>query len=184
VQNVGGDAYSIRALHSGKSLDVVNSSTAVGADINQWTYNGGNNQKWRIESVGGGYYRIVSVNSSKCVDVVGASTSDGAQINQYTCSGATNQSFTLQFLSSSTSRIAGEEELQSDLNVYPNPSTSTFTIEEAGAFIFSVKDNLGQLKDSGKGENKASFGKNLAPGIYIVEVKSDTGNKVVKIIKN
>jgi mannan endo-1,4-beta-mannosidase len=184
VQNVGGNAYSIKALHSGKSLDVVNASTADGADINQWTYNAGNNQKWRIESVGGGYYRIVSVNSSKCVDVVGASTADGVQINQYTCSGANNQAFTLQFLSSSTSRIAGEEELQSDLNVYPNPSTSIFTIEEAGVFTFSVKDNLGQVKDSGKGKNKVSFGENLSTGVYIVEVESESGNKVVKIIKN
>ncbi len=83
--------YRLTARHSGKVMDVVGASTANNAEVKQYSWNGGANQKWRFEDVGGGYYRLVSQNSGKCLDVASASTADGANIIQYTCSSGTNQ---------------------------------------------------------------------------------------------
>jgi len=83
--------YRLTARHSGKVIDVINASTANNAEVKQWSWNGGGNQKWAFEDAGGGYFRIVNLNSGKCLDVAGASTADGANIIQYTCGGGTNQ---------------------------------------------------------------------------------------------
>ncbi|MFG1694347.1 RICIN domain-containing protein [Nonomuraea sp. NPDC049309] len=86
-----GPAYRITARHSGKVMDVVGASTADNAEIKQYAWNGGGNQKWYVEDAGDGYHRIVSVGSGKCLDVASASTADGANIIQYTCTGGANQ---------------------------------------------------------------------------------------------
>ncbi len=182
VTSLGSGQYSIRALHSGKGLDVTNASLADGADINQWTYSGGNNQKWRIESVGSGYYRIVSVNSGKCIDVVGASIANSAAINQYTCNGATNQSFQFTYLSGA--RLAADESSEdSPATVYPNPAPTTFTLEKAGTFDYSIYNVLGKSLENGQAMDKVITGQTLQPGLYLIRVKSEKGSQTLKLIK-
>jgi endoglucanase len=83
--------YRITARHSGKVMDVVSSSTADSAEIKQYGWNGGGNQKWAFQDAGGGHFRIVNQNSGECLDVASASTADSANIVQYTCGGGTNQ---------------------------------------------------------------------------------------------
>ncbi len=90
---VSGATYYITARHSGKALDVANVSTADGANVHQWSYVGGNNQKWVVTSLGSGYYSIINVNSGKSLDVTGGpgATGDGVNIQQWSYVGGTNQ---------------------------------------------------------------------------------------------
>jgi hypothetical protein len=83
--------YRVTARHSGKVMDVIGASTANNAEVKQWTYNGGGNQKWQFQDAGGGYVRVVNQNSGRCLDVANASVADGANIIQYTCGTGTNQ---------------------------------------------------------------------------------------------
>lgn len=83
--------YRIINRNSDKALDVNGGSTANGASVIQWTWNGGNNQQWQIVDNGGGYYRIINRNSSKALDVNGGSTSNGATVIQWTWNGGNNQ---------------------------------------------------------------------------------------------
>jgi hypothetical protein len=83
--------YRITARHSGKVLDVVSASTTNSAEVKQYGWNGGGNQKWEFQDAGGGYLRIINQHSGKCLDVASASTADNANIVQYTCGGGTNQ---------------------------------------------------------------------------------------------
>ncbi|WP_173152752.1 RICIN domain-containing protein [Phytohabitans suffuscus] len=83
----------IKALHSGKCLDVVGGSTSDGARIQQWTCNLSTQQIWRTETVDGYRFRLVNAKSGKCLDVQSASTADGAVVQQWTCTGAANQVF-------------------------------------------------------------------------------------------
>jgi endoglucanase len=83
--------YRVTARHSGKVMDVIGASTSDSAEVKQWTYNGGMNQKWAFQDVGGGFFRLVNLNSGKCLDVSGASTADGANIIQFSCGSGTNQ---------------------------------------------------------------------------------------------
>jgi hypothetical protein len=93
VVGSGGGAtyYRITARHSGKVMDVTGASTANNAEVKQWSWNGGGNQRWAFEEAGGGYVRIVSQHSGKCLDVANGSTADGANIIQYTCGSGSNQ---------------------------------------------------------------------------------------------
>lgn len=96
----------IDAAHSGKSLDVKERSLADGAPIHQWTFGGGNNQRWVLRDwAGDGRYEIVSVASDKCLDIAGRSTANGAKLQQWTCQGADNQRFTLRAAGSGTYNV-------------------------------------------------------------------------------
>ncbi|KUO16206.1 hypothetical protein AQJ91_36875 [Streptomyces dysideae] len=86
----------VQARHSGKCADVVSSSTADGAAVQQWSCWGGDNQQWQVQSVGFGYYQIVARHSAKCLDVSSASTDDGAAIIQWTCHRHNNQQWELR----------------------------------------------------------------------------------------
>ena len=85
--------YRLTNRNSGKVADVAGQSTADGARVKQYPWNGGNNQQWQFQDAGGGYFRIVGRQSDKCLDVVSASTADGAQIDIWTCNGGQNQQF-------------------------------------------------------------------------------------------
>jgi ricin-type beta-trefoil lectin protein/glycosyl hydrolase family 43 len=83
--------YRITNRNSGKVMDAVSASTANNAEIKQYAWNGGGNQRWEFQDAGSGYFRIVNQNSGKCLDVASSSTADGGNIIQYTCGGGTNQ---------------------------------------------------------------------------------------------
>jgi len=65
------------------ALNVSGASTANGAAIIQWPYDGNDNSKWQFIPTDSGYYKIVSVNSGKCLVVQGASTANGALLVQW-----------------------------------------------------------------------------------------------------
>ena len=94
VTSLGGGQYSIRPVHSAKSIDVAGNSTADGANVHQWAYGGGNNQKFTIVDAGSGQYNIKPVHSGKCVEVAGNSTADGANVQQWGCVGSNSQKWT------------------------------------------------------------------------------------------
>lgn len=83
--------YAIRSVSSGKFLDVPGGSLNNGAQIQQYDWNGGTNQKWQIIEVENGWYKIVSEASGKVLDVPGGSLLNGIHIQQYTDNGGTNQ---------------------------------------------------------------------------------------------
>ncbi|WP_395805465.1 RICIN domain-containing protein [Archangium minus] len=87
------------AQHSGKCLDVSNSGTANGTNIQQWGCNGTNAQAFRLEAASGGNYTLVNVNSGKCVDVSSSGTADGTNIQLWECNGTNAQVFRLSPLS-------------------------------------------------------------------------------------
>lgn len=90
--------YMITNKNSGKLLEVAGASTADGANVQQWTNNGNNCQRWRLEDAGGGYYRIVNVNSGKLLEVANASTADGANVQQWPNNGNYCQQWKLNSL--------------------------------------------------------------------------------------
>lgn len=91
---VSGGTYKLVNRASGKALDVNNSSTADGADVIQWGYSGGNNQKWVLTDTGNGY-KIINANSGKALDVYKSSLEDGTDVIQWTDKGQTNQRWNL-----------------------------------------------------------------------------------------
>jgi hypothetical protein len=93
--NVADGNYSIKNYNSGKCLDVPNSSTSVGVQIQQYTCNGSNAQKYQLAHIADGYYKIVNINSGLALHVQNFLTGDNAQIQQYDPHSGDNQLFTL-----------------------------------------------------------------------------------------
>jgi len=93
-----GTIYYIKNVHSGLYLDVANGSSANNANIQQWSYNGYDAQKFKLVSAGNGYYYLYTGASgyTKVVDVAGRKTADGTNILQYSYAGSNNQQFKLQ----------------------------------------------------------------------------------------
>ncbi len=101
VRSVGqdftaGSIHEIRALHSGKCLDVSGGNTGSGTNIQQWTCNGSNPQRFRVESRGSGFYRLIAQNSNKCVDVAGSGTGEGVNVQLWDCNGTSAQDFRIE----------------------------------------------------------------------------------------
>lgn len=90
-----GKTYYIKAKHSDKAVDVSGQSTADGASIIQWDYNGGKNQQWTLKQATADYFILQSVISGKALDIVGVSTADGALADQWVMNGQGNQQFKL-----------------------------------------------------------------------------------------
>lgn len=87
--------FFIKNAFSGLYLDVANGSADNNANIQQWSYNGFEAQKFKIVSDGNGYYHILTGASgyTKCLDVAGKKTADGTNIDQYTYKGQANQQY-------------------------------------------------------------------------------------------
>jgi len=82
--------YQLVCHKSNKVMEVSNLGTADGTPIDQWTYNGGSNQKWDIAWQGNGQYRATDVHSGKVMDNGGTSTR-GVQLAIQTWNGGTSQ---------------------------------------------------------------------------------------------
>ena len=88
--------YELVASHSQKCLDVPEWSHNDGMPVVQWTCNGGDNQKWRVEATTDGYSRLIAQHSGKCLDVSAVSTEDRADIIQWQCHGGANQQWRVE----------------------------------------------------------------------------------------
>ena len=90
--------YSITALHSGQSLDVVASGCAPGTNVTQWGYWGTDNQLWSIERLSDGSYRILSKLNGLALSSDGAAR-DGSNV-MVTTPGASGclQSWSLSYV--------------------------------------------------------------------------------------
>ncbi|MGA4856229.1 endo-1,4-beta-xylanase [Streptomyces koyangensis] len=79
---------SIKGVGSGRCLDVPNSSTADGTQLQLWDCSGGTNQQWSYTAAG-----ELRVYGDKCLDAGG--TGNGAKVQIYSCWGADNQKWRL-----------------------------------------------------------------------------------------
>ncbi|MBL8519454.1 MAG: RICIN domain-containing protein [Betaproteobacteria bacterium] len=94
IVDLGNGEVAVRNRATGKVLDVSGASRDDGANVAQYTWSGGANQRWRVD--GGRAFRLVSVHSGKCLDVEKGSRDSGANILQWSCHGQQNQQWTFE----------------------------------------------------------------------------------------
>jgi len=80
---VNGGTYNIAAWCSGKVVDVSEVSKTAGANVHQWDYVGGENQKWKLQSAGDGSWYLVSAWSGMALDGAGWGTADRTNVIQW-----------------------------------------------------------------------------------------------------
>ena len=94
---IGGDFsyFTIKAVNSGKALDIYNWSLDDGGNIAIWDDTKGGNQQWYLEYAEDGWFYIRSRHSALCLDVMNASTANGTNIVQWQKNGGLNQQWRL-----------------------------------------------------------------------------------------
>jgi hypothetical protein len=94
VFNSGAYSPSSHPWYSAPLLwDVSNASTADGAPLLQWVWNGGHNQQWYVLPTDSGYAELVNRNSGKCLAAPGYGA--GQQLIQVACTGNPGQQWFL-----------------------------------------------------------------------------------------
>lgn len=78
----------------------------------------------------------------------------------------------------------GQTELdeQLDLNIYPNPSNGSFTVQSNEAFEFNILDLNGKLIQTGQGfEGNNYLELEVEKGIYLIQIKTENSIETRKI---
>ncbi len=85
----GGTPGEVHAVGAAKCLDVPNSSTTAGTQLDIWTCSGGSNQIWARTS--SGQLTVYSGSSQMCLDAYNNQTSPGTKVEIWPCNGQSNQ---------------------------------------------------------------------------------------------
>jgi hypothetical protein len=93
---MGGSNFRVTNVASGFRLEVVGASSTAGAVVDQYTDDGGSNQRWHLVRSDSAWWRFVNVGTlGKAMVVQGASTADTAAVVLGTFSYGTTQEFEL-----------------------------------------------------------------------------------------
>lgn len=145
----------LRAVHSGRCLDVTEFGVGDGVRIQQWDCANSNNQQWKFVEVARGRYTITALNSGKCLDVTAWSTANDVVIQQYACHGGNNQLWELV--------LAGDQEY-SLVNVHSRKCIGFANSEVANGTPLRQKDCSGAIGQRFRLEGVASPGTEAPPG--------------------
>jgi len=103
--SISDGVYRINARHSGLALEVQGAGTANGSQIVQYTYFGGNHQRWTVTHRGNNQYSIIGVASGRAIDVNNGSTANGTKVQLWDYWGGNMQKFTFTATSGGYYRI-------------------------------------------------------------------------------
>src|SRR4051812_27938249 len=77
---ISGHTYTLNTLNRAGSCMDSGTGTVDGTNIQQWTCNGSNAQKYQLVALDKTYFKLVNVNANKCVKVANGGLGDGANV--------------------------------------------------------------------------------------------------------
>ncbi|THV29682.1 hypothetical protein E9998_08795 [Glycomyces paridis] len=92
ADGTGTDAGQVRGVASGRCLDVPDSTTTAGTQVQIWDCNAASNQEWTYT---GGQLSVYSGGTRRCLDAYENQTTPGTQAIIWPCHGGSNQQWTL-----------------------------------------------------------------------------------------
>lgn len=94
--NIQTGNWEITNVNSGLAMDVYNWSTANGGIVDQWSYSGGNEQRWVISYLNNGLYQLTNVNSGLVLDAVNKGKTNGTLMQQWSNLSGSNQEYIIR----------------------------------------------------------------------------------------
>ncbi len=129
-EHLGNDEYTIINKGTGMVMEVVGGSTENKGNIQQYYYNGYENQRWKIINLNNGYYKLKNVHSGKILESIGGDTHDGNNIHQYSDAIYDNQKVSFSALGA-----AFNSSNSSEAEVAENASVPNFSSGGGLAFL-------------------------------------------------
>lgn len=96
IYNQTTKTYEIKSVLSGKVMDLYKAGKTNGTNVQLFSRENSNWQKWVIDKTTDGYYRIKSYHNGLYLDVTGNQTANGTNIEVYEWNGGKNQKFILE----------------------------------------------------------------------------------------
>jgi hypothetical protein len=96
---VSGGIYKLTHKGTNQCLDVHNNSNQPGANVQQYTDNNNDAQRWVVTLEADGYYKLRHKGTTQCLDVVNNSNQPNANVQQYTDLGNDAQRWKLEAMS-------------------------------------------------------------------------------------
>ena len=96
IKSLGSGLYSVRALHSGRYINVAGSGKANGTNLQQWnndTPNG--DEKWRIQDNGDGTYTFIAAVNGLALDLANGKAANGQNVQCWQTNGSGAQKWSL-----------------------------------------------------------------------------------------
>ena len=72
---------------------------------------------------------------------------------------------------------------QSGLHFSPNPFSEDLYLRANEQFDYAMYDLQGVMVENGHGQNVYYAGSSLATGLYVVKTKSESGDRIFKVVK-
>ena len=161
------------AKNANMVMDMTDGSTANGARVQVYAWNGSDAQSFRLHEVGNGVYRIMNERSGKAIEVAGAMTGDGVAVQQYASNGTAAQHWSviadggkLTFFNAATGKAidvpAGNVSAQVKLQTY------TYNASVAQQWTLDKVRSMRERLDEQAAANQSV----LADGTYQVSSKA------------
>jgi hypothetical protein len=96
---VSGGTYKLKHKGTNQCLDVLNNSNQSGANVQQYTDNGNDAQRWIITLESDGFYKLTHKGTKLCLDVSNNSKQAGANVQQYTDNETDSQRWKIEAMS-------------------------------------------------------------------------------------
>jgi hypothetical protein len=87
--------YTLADRLCNKVMGLLNGGTADGTHADQWTWNGGSDQKWDVAYLGNGQYQLTGVASGKVLELSNGSTANGGVVQIWSSTGTNWQKWTI-----------------------------------------------------------------------------------------
>lgn len=148
-----------------------------GDNIGLYTYHGGPNQKWKINSLGSNIYKVIDSRSQKSIDAFGVN--NNANVGIYEYHGGNNQR--LKFTSIST--VKNKNDIRTNLSLYTNHELGILNIrindpiqEKTDIDVYTIQGTRVIHKEISTQSISEINISNLAKGIYIIK----SGRSLIK----
>jgi GH43 family beta-xylosidase len=95
---VSGGTYKLTHKGTNQCLDVYQNLPTSGTNVQQWTDNGNDAQRWIITNEGSGFYKLRHKGTNQCLEVISNSSLDGANVRQATDNGSNAQRWKIEHI--------------------------------------------------------------------------------------
>jgi hypothetical protein len=126
---IANGTYKLIARNSGLALEVQSAATANGAQIGQYTYFGGDWQKWAVTDIGGGNYKIIGIDSGRALDIYNGATANGTKVELWDFWGGSMQLYKITPTSGGYYRITPNSATASCLDVSGGSTSAGATVQ-------------------------------------------------------